>query len=227
MGRSFRYSIKWKFLLSATNKNNQVHCIVFPSRALKENLPPNVPKEMITENVNVNNKPSLRVVRLGRASHQAHVGLASLRAWEEARRRDSSEHDRGNEAEETGQVRVNLHKSLDQKGSWANEGARQPVLKAVSRESIANSSPECRPRSMVQRGLVGKREVLLGDSKDVQGEPAAQGNHELIHVDEPGQQHRRVEGVGTQEQESVAGVAFVALDEVSSQQAYMPAQARA
>ena len=137
------------------------------------------------------------------------MGLASLRAWEEARRRDSSEDDRGNEAEEGGQVRVNLHKSLDQKGSWANERARQPVLKAVSRESIANSSPECTPRSMVQRGLVGKREVLLGVSEDVHCEPAAQGNHELIHVGEPSQQHRRVEGVGTQEQESVAGVAFV------------------
>ena len=164
---------------------------------------------MITQNVKVNSKPWLRVVRLGRASNQAHVGLASLRACEEARRRDSSEHDRGNKAEETGQVRVNLHKSLDQKGSWANERARQPVLKAVSRESIGNSSPECRPRSKVQRVLVGNRKVLLGDSEDVQGEPAAQGNHELIHVGEPSQQHRRDEGVGTQEQESVAGVAFV------------------
>ena len=84
-----------------------------------------------------------------------------------------------------------------------------PVLKAVSRESIANSSAECRHRSMVQRVLVGKRVVLLGDSSDVQGEPAAQANHGLIHVGEPGQERRRDESVGKPEQESIAGVGFV------------------
>ena len=47
---------------------------------------------------------------------------------------------------------------------------------------------------MIQRVVVGKREILLGDDEDVQGEPALQGNHELIHVGEPGQQHKRDEG---------------------------------
>ena len=65
-----------------------------------------------------------------------------------------------NEAEEAGQVRVNLHEGLDQQGGQANERARPPVLKAVSRESIANSSPQCMSRIMVQRVLVGKRVVL-------------------------------------------------------------------
>ena len=45
------------------------------------------------------------------ATHQAcrdeaHVGLLPLNSCKEARRRDSSELDRGNEAEETGQVCV-------------------------------------------------------------------------------------------------------------------------
>ena len=108
-----------------------------------------------------------------------------------------------NEAEETGHVRVNLHESLDQQGSGANERAHPPVLKAVSGESIAKSSPGCRPKTMFQRVLVGWRVILLGDSEDVQGERAAQVNHELIHVGEPGQQHKRDEGVGTQKQECV------------------------
>ena len=174
---------------------------------------------MITQNVKVNSKPSLRVVRLGRASHQAHVvGLASLRACEEARRRDSSEHDRGNEAEETGQVRVNLHKNLDQKGSWANERARQPVLKAVSRESIATSSPECMARSKVPRVLVGKREIMLGDSEDVQGEPAASVS--------------LASSTGAMRASHKIRKALLVLrssssDEVSSQQAHMAAQAKA
>ena len=52
-GRSFRCWIRllseiliiWEFLLSATNKNDQVHCIVFPTIALTENLPPDVPRD--------------------------------------------------------------------------------------------------------------------------------------------------------------------------------------
>ena len=64
---------------------------------------------------------------------------------------------------------------------------------------------------MVQRVVVGKRVILLGDSEDVQGEPAPQGNHELIHVGEPGQQHRRDEGAGAQEQENIAGVVLVVI----------------
>ena len=63
---------------------------------------------------------------------------------------------------------------------------------------------------MVQR-VIGERVVLLGDGEDVQGEPALQGNHELAHVGEPGEQHRRDEGVGAQEQESVAGGVFVVI----------------
>ena len=70
---------------------------------------------------------------------------------------------------------------------------------------------------MVQRVVVGRRVILLGDGEDVQGEPAHQGKHELIHVGEPGKQHRRDEGVGTHKQESVAGV----------RQAHMARQARA
>ena len=92
---------------------------------------------MITQHVKINKKPSLRVVRLGHVSpacrRHAHVGPTSLRACEEGRRRDSSEHDQSNEAEETGQGRVNLHGCLDQQGSRADERARPPVLHAGSR----------------------------------------------------------------------------------------------
>ena len=59
------------------------------------------------------------------------------------------------------------------------------------------------------RFLVGEGEVLLRDSEDVQGETAGQGNLELVHVREPGKQHRRDEGVRAQEKESVAGVVVV------------------
>ena len=55
-------------------------------------------------------------------------------------RRDSSELGRGNEAEETGQVRENLHGSRDQRGNWVNE--RPPVLKTVSREIIARTQAQ-------------------------------------------------------------------------------------
>ena len=53
--------------------------------------------------------------------------------------------------------------------------------------------------------------VQLGDGEDVLGEPAPQSNHELIHVGEPGQRHKRDEGVGAQEHESVAGVVLVVI----------------
>ena len=39
------------------------------------------------------------------------------------------------------------------------------------------------------------RAVPMGDGRDVQSEPAPQGNQELVHVGEAGQQHRRGEGV--------------------------------
>ena len=61
-------------------------------------------------------------------------------------------------------------------------------------------------RSVRQRIRFGKRAVLLSDGEDVQGEPAAQGHHKLVHVGEGRQQHRREDGVSTQEQEGVAGV---------------------
>ena len=64
------------------------------------------------------------------------------------------------------------------------------------------------PRIVIQRVVVGKRVILLGDGEDDQGENVP---HELIHVGERGQQHRRDEGVGAQEQESVAGVVFVVI----------------
>ena len=115
------------------------------------------------------------------------MGLASLRACKEARRKDSSELGRGNEAEETGQIRENLHGSCDQRGNQANELARPPGLKDVSSETIA--------RTQAQR----------------QGGTAAQSNLELVHVGQPGEQRRRDEGVGAQEQESVAGDVLVVI----------------
>ena len=79
-------------------------------------------------------------VRLGRAS-PAWARRRTKRARRRAEGHKQARPDK--EAEETGQVRVDLHESLDQQGSQDNERARPPVLKAVSWESIANSSPEC------------------------------------------------------------------------------------
>ena len=55
----------------------------------------------------------------------------------------------------------------------------------------------------------GQRSVLLSDGEDAQGEPAPQGDHELVHVDEARQYHGRDEGVSAQEQEGVAGIVLV------------------
>ena len=54
------------------------------------------------------------------------------------------------EAEDADQVHVNLHKNLDQPGGQISEHAR-----------------ECMPRIVIQRVVVGKRVVLLGDGEDV------------------------------------------------------------
>ena len=64
---------------------------------------------------------------------QAHLGVVPLSTCKEARKKDPSELRRGNEAEETGQVRVNLHGS-DQQGNRADERARTTVLGAAARE---------------------------------------------------------------------------------------------
>ena len=71
---------------------------------------------------------------------------------------------------------------------------------------------------MVQRVLVGKR-----DSEDVQGEPAAQGNHKLNHDGEPGQQQKRVHN----SRKAKLVLCSSSSDEVSLQQAHMARQARA
>ena len=55
----------------------------------------------------------------------------------------------------------------------------------------------------------GPQITVLGGGEDVQGELTAQGNLELVHVGEPGTQHRRDEGVGPQEQERVVGIVDV------------------
>ena len=141
-----------------------------------------------TQNIKVNKKT---------VATSAHRRADARRTWARRRTKRARRREEGlkrgrpdNEAEETGQVRVNLHESLDQQGSQANERARPPVLKAVSLESIANSSPECMPRIMVQGVVVGKRVIQLGDGEDVQGDHAPQGSQELIHVGGPAAQAR-------------------------------------
>ena len=69
--------------------------------------------------------------RLTRAcKSQTHLGLVPLSTCKKARRKDSAELDQGNEAEETGQVCVNLHESRDQQGNQADERTRPPMLGA-------------------------------------------------------------------------------------------------
>ena len=139
----------------------------------------------------------------------------------------SSEHDQGNEAEETGQVRVNLHESHDQQGSRANERARPPMLKAVSWESIANSSPECRPRSMVQRVLVGKRVVLLGDSEDVRANLQPRATMSSSTSVSPASSTGAMRASAHKSRKALLVLCSSSSDEVSSQQANMAGQARA
>ena len=95
------------------------------------------------------------------------MGPTSVRPCEEARRRGQASTIKATKLRRLVKFRVNLHESHDQQGSRANERARPPMLKVVSWESIANSSAACRPRSTVQRVLIGKRIVLLGDTEDV------------------------------------------------------------
>ena len=72
---------------------------------------------------------AVRRRRASRASrNQTHLGLVPLSTHNETRRRDSTELDRGHEAEETDQVCVNLDESRDQQGSQVDERARPPVL---------------------------------------------------------------------------------------------------
>ena len=84
----------------------------------------------------------------------------------EARRRDSTELDRGSEAEETGQVCANLHGSRDHQGNRVDDSARPPVLGTEAWEI------NTRTRAQGHRSPVLGRPgpVLLSDSEDVQGE---------------------------------------------------------
>ena len=102
-------------------------------------------RDSVAQNVKVNNEPSLRTSLTGEVVAQHLRGLARREARPNL------------EAEEAGQVHVNLHKTLEQPSGQINERAHPPVLMAVSRETIANSSPEWRLRTKVQRVLVGKR----------------------------------------------------------------------
>ena len=71
----------------------------------------------------------------------------------------AAELDRGNEAEETGQVCVNLHGSRDQQGNRANERARPPVLGAVAWEINARTQAQ------------GPRSQSLGRQRSSPAEP--------------------------------------------------------
>ena len=53
--------------------------------------------------------------------------------------------------------------------------------------------------------------VLLRNGENVQGEPARQGHHELVHLNEVRKWSRRNEGVGKQEQQGVARVVLIVI----------------
>ena len=103
-------------------------------------------------------RPSLRVVRRGRLSpacrRQAHVGPASRRACEEARRRDSSELDRGNEAEETGRVRVNLMEIMISKETGPMSEPGMPLLLFVC-APYPDAGASCHRADHSRRPLLG------------------------------------------------------------------------
>ena len=65
------------------------------------------------------------------------------------------------------------------------------------------------PGSQISESWSARAWSCQSNSEDVQSEPAAHGNLELVHVGEPGKQHRRDEGVRAKEQESVARVVVV------------------
>ena len=62
---------------------------------------------------------------------------------------------------------------------------------------------------MCKRKPIRKRSILLSNGENVQGKPAAQRNHELVHTEEARKQDRRDASVSQQEQKGVAGVVFV------------------
>ena len=93
------------------------------------------------------------------------------------------------------------------KESQASERARPPVLEAVSRRSIANSSPKCMSRIMVQRLVTGKRVILLGGSEDVQGGPAPQGGAPASSKGNTG----AMRASAHKSRKSVTGVVFVVI----------------
>ena len=72
-----------------------------------------------------------------------------------------------------------------------------------------SSEPESVPRIMSQGVRFRKGSILLSNGENVQGKPAPQCNHELVHVGKAREQDRRDEDVGNQEQEGVAGTVFV------------------
>ena len=61
---------------------------------------------------------------------------------------------------------------------------------------------------MSQRVRFGMGSILLSNGENAQGKPAPQCNHEPVHVGKAHEQDRRDEGVGKQEQKSVAGIVF-------------------
>ena len=97
----------------------------------------------------------------------------------------------GNNAEETGQVRVYLHGIRDQQGSRANERARPPVLKAVNWEINARTQAQDHRSTSLgrQEGLLAtaaerehwSKTFLLKQTKAGGGGPVATAKHPDLH----------------------------------------------
>ena len=83
------------------------------------------------------------------------------------------------------------------------------MLKATGPTGAAAQKPESVSGIVSQKVRFGVRLVLLSNGKKVQGKPAPQGHHELIHVGKAREQGGRDEGVGKQEQEGVAGIMYI------------------
>ena len=82
----------------------------------------------------------------------------------------------------------------------------------VPRTAIRAQSQSARPGSfMCKRGRIRWRSIQLSSGENIQGKPAAQSNHELIHVRETREQDRRHVSICKEEQKDIAGVVFTVI----------------
>ena len=91
-----------------------------------------------------------------------------------------------------------------------DKDARPPVLTAKSLAGASTQNQKC-TQDREPQGQVREEAGILRHGENVEGEPARQGHHELIQLREVREQGGRGEGVGTQEQQYMAGDGLIVI----------------